>query len=188
MIAVLEKKSAVRRGHFRLSSGRHSDVFIQKFRLFEQPRLTQRFGEELARLFPGGFDVVASPAVGAIVLGFCTALAGETRMVFAEREGGALRFRRGFGFAPHERVLVVEDVITTGASAREVARLVRERAGNLVGIAALIDRCDPARPADMGTTYRALLRLRAESWDPAECPLCADGGEPEDPGSRRAGA
>ena len=188
MIAVLESRAALQRGHFHLSSGRHSDLFIQKFRLFEQPRLTQRFGEEIARLFPGAFDVVASPAVGAIVLGFCTALAGEARMVFAEREGGALRFRRGFGFAAHERILVVEDVVTTGASAREVARLIRERAGNLVGIAALIDRCDPARPADMGAPFRALLRLRAESWDSAECPLCAAGGDPEDPGSRRAGA
>ena len=188
MIAVLESRSAVRRGHFRLSSGRHSDVFVQKFRLFEHPRLTQRFGEEIARLFPAAFDVVASPAVGAIVLGFCTALAAESRMVFAEREGASLRFRRGFGFAAHERVLVVEDVVTTGASAREVARLVRERSGNLVGIAALIDRCDPARPADMGAPFRALLRLRAQSWDPAECPLCAAGGVPEDPGSRRTGA
>jgi orotate phosphoribosyltransferase len=188
MIAVLESRSAVRRGHFRLSSGRHSDLFVQKFRLFEHPRLTQRFGEEIARLFPDAFDVVASPAVGAIVLGFCTALAAESRMVFAEREGGSLSFRRGFGFAVHERVLVVEDVVTTGASAREVARLVRERSGNLVGIAALIDRCDPARPADMGAPFRALLRLRAESWDPPECPLCASGGVPEDPGSRRTGA
>jgi orotate phosphoribosyltransferase len=186
MLEVLERRSAVRRGHFRLSSGRHSDLFIQKFRLFEHPRLTQRFGEEIAHLFRDRFDVVASPAVGAIVLGFCTALAAESRMVFAERESGALRFRRGFGFAPHERVLVVEDVVTTGASAREVGRLVRARAGNLVGIAALIDRCDPARPADMGAPYRALLKVRAASWDPAECPLCAAGDVPEDPGSRRA--
>jgi orotate phosphoribosyltransferase len=188
MLEVLESRAAVRRGHFRLSSGRHSDLFIQKFRLFEHPRLTQRFGEEIARLFPGAFDVVASPAVGAIVLGFSTALAAESRMVFAERDEGALRFRRGFDFAPHERVLVVEDVVTTGGSAREVARLVRARGGDLVGIAALIDRCDPTRPADMGAPFRALLRVSAASWDTGECPLCAAGGAAEDPGSRRTDA
>ena len=100
VLDVLERRAAVLRGHWLLSSGRHSDIYVQKFRLFEQPRLTQRFGEELAGLFRGAFDVVAAPAVGAIVLGFATALAAETRMVFAEREGGAMKFRRGFSFAP----------------------------------------------------------------------------------------
>jgi orotate phosphoribosyltransferase len=187
MLEVLEKRSAVRRGHFRLSSGRHSSVFVQKFRLFEHARLTQRFGEEVARLFEGRFDSVASPAVGAIVLGFAAALAAGSRMVFAEREAGALVFRRGFSFAPHERVLVVEDVVTTGASAREVVGLVRRLGGDPVGVAALIDRCDPARPAEMGAPFRALLRLPATSWDEAECRLCAAGEPLEDPGSRRAG-
>jgi orotate phosphoribosyltransferase len=188
MLDVLERRSAVRRGHYLLSSGRHSDVFVQKFRLFEHPRLTQRFGEEVARLFSGQFEVVASPAVGAIVLGFATALASETRMVFAEREGGAMTFRRGFAFRPHERVLVVEDVVTTGSSAREVVGLVRQWGGNPVGVAALIDRCDPARAAPLGAPFRALLRLKTSSWSSDACPLCAAGRPLEDPGSRRASA
>jgi orotate phosphoribosyltransferase len=186
MLEVLERRAAIRRGHFRLSSGRHSDLFIQKFRLFEHPRLTQRFGEEIARLFWGRFDVVASPAVGAIVLGFAAALAAETRVVIAEREAGVMAFRRGFSFHPSERVLVVEDVVTTGGSAREVVGLVRQWGGNPVGVAALIDRCDPARAAALGAPFRALLRLRADSWTEAQCPLCGAGAPLEDPGSRRS--
>jgi orotate phosphoribosyltransferase len=186
MLEVLERLQAVERGHFRLSSGRHSDLFVQKFRLFEHPRLTQRFGEELSRVFAEPFDVVASPAVGAIVLGFAVALASERRMVFAEREGGVLAFRRGFSFAPHERVLVVEDVVTTGGSVRETVELVRRSGGEPMGVAALIDRGDPERPASLGAPLRALLRLAVASWEEASCPLCAAGGSPVDPGSRRA--
>jgi orotate phosphoribosyltransferase len=185
ILDVLARRGAVLQGHFVLSSGRHSDTFIQKFRVFEHPRLTQRFGEALAAAWDGGFDVVASPAVGAIVLGFSVALAAEKRMVFAERVAGAMTLRRGFGFAPHERVLVVEDVVTTGASAREVVELVRSSGGDVVGVAALIDRADPARAAGLGAPFRALVEVAGASWDAAACPLCASGHAVEDPGSRR---
>jgi orotate phosphoribosyltransferase len=185
ILDVLEKRSALLRGHFRLSSGRHSDLFVQKFRVLEYPRLAQRFGEAIARSFEGGFDVVASPAVGAVVLGFTTALAGGARFSFAEREHDAMVFRRGFALGPHERVLVVEDVITTGGSARAVVELVREAGGTPVGVGALLDRADPARSRTLGVPLRALLRLEAVSWAPEECPLCARGAPLSDPGSRR---
>jgi orotate phosphoribosyltransferase len=185
LLEVLQRRGAVQKGHFRLSSGRHSDVFVQKFRVLEHPRLTQRLGQALGELFEGRFEVVASPAVGAIVLGFATALAAEARLVFAEREEGALSFRRGFRIEPHERVLVVEDVVTTGASAREVVALVRAAGGDPVGVAALLDRCDPARRSALGAPLRALLRLETTSWEPESCPLCARGGPLEDPGSHR---
>ncbi|HWL66462.1 MAG TPA: orotate phosphoribosyltransferase [Actinomycetota bacterium] len=185
ILEVLSSTGAVLKGHFRLSSGRHSDYFVQKFRVFEHPRLTQSLGDEIARKFEGTFDVVASPAVGAIVLGFATALAAGVRMVFAEREEGSLAFRRGFTLAPHERTLVVEDVITTGGSAREVVDLVRSSGAVPVGIGALIERVDPARSADLGAPLRALVRLEVESWDEAACPLCSAGHPLDDPGSRR---
>jgi orotate phosphoribosyltransferase len=185
IISVLEEKGAVRHGHFRLSSGRHSDVFAQKFRVLEHPGLAQRFGEEICHLFDERFDVVASPAVGAVVLGFCTALATGARFVFAERDEGELAFRRGFGIAPHERVLVVEDVITTGGSAREVVELVKTTDGMVIGVGALIDRADRSRTLDLGAPLRALATLPAPSWDPEECPLCARGEPLDDPGSRR---
>lgn len=186
IIEVLEKRGAILRGHFRLSSGRHSDVFVQKFRVFEHPKLTQRFGESIAQLFPGAFEVVASPAVGAIALGFATGLAADVRVVFSERVEGVMEFRRGFELKPRERTLIVEDVLTTGGSAREVLSLVKDAGGYPIGIGALLDRGDPARFADLGVPVKALVHMDATSWDPAGCPLCERGEPVTDPGSRRA--
>ncbi|CAN5652149.1 orotate phosphoribosyltransferase [soil metagenome] len=183
---VLEDRGAVLKGHFRLSSGRHSEIFVQKFRVFEDPRLTQRFGEAVAGLWPGEFDAVASPALGAIVLGFATALAAERRFVMAERVGEALAFRRGFELGPRERVLVVEDVVTTAGSAAEVVELVRAQSATPVGVGALIDRKDEARAA-LGVPLKALAVISAPSWEPADCPLCSTGAPLTDPGSRRCG-
>ena len=187
MLEVLEERGAILRGHFKLSSGRHSNLFVQKFRVLEHPRLAQRFGEAIGRSFSEDFDVVASPAVGAVVLGFSTALASGARFVFAERVDGELQFRRGFEVGPRERVLIVEDVITTGASVRAIADLVRQIAGELVGVGALIDRGDRARLTDLGVPLRSLARLQVDSWDETQCPLCAEGAELADPGSRRLG-
>lgn len=184
IVDVLETRGAVLRGHFRLSSGRHSDVFVQKFRVFEQPHLTQRFGEAIAASFDRAFDVVASPAIGAVTLGFATALGAGARMIFAEREGDKLAFRRGFRIEPHERVLVVEDVITTGASAREVVELAGAAGGKVIGVGALLDRGDAPGP-QLGAPLKALVRLDIESWEREECPLCRTNQPIEDPGSRR---
>lgn len=188
ILEVLERNGAVMKGHFELSSGRHSNLFVQKFRVLEHPRLAQRFGESLAELFDKDFDVVAAPAVGAVVLGFTTALAADARSIFAERVEGEMVFRRGFEVEPRAKVLVVEDVVTTGGSAREVVDLVARKGGRVVGVAALLDRADPSRTdaeAALGAPLRALVKLQVESWDPADCPLCASNEPIEDPGSRR---
>lgn len=182
---MLESRGAVLRGHFRLSSGRHSDVFVQKFRIFEDPRLTQSFGSLIAGLFPAEFDLVASPAVGAVVLGFATGLEADRRFIFAERSGDRLAFRRGFEIKPRERTLVVEDVVTTGGSALEVVDLVRAAGGDPVGVGALLDRSDPAAPPSLGVPLRALVALDAPTWPESECPLCARREAIDDPGSRR---
>ena len=184
-LEVLEKKGAIARGHFRLSSGRHSDVFVQKFRVFEDPGLTQRFGESIAESFPEGYDTVASPAVGAIVLGFSTALASHARFAVAERVEGQMTFRRGYELSSHERVLVVEDVITTGGSAKEMGDLVRACGGDPIGVGALIDRGDPARLSEFGVPVRSLLTLTVPSWPEDVCPLCKANQPVDDPGSRR---
>jgi orotate phosphoribosyltransferase len=186
ILEALEHRGAVMRGHFRLSSGRHSDVFVQKFRVFEDPLLTRRLGEEMAQLYAEDpFDTVASPAVGAIVLGFSVALAGAARMIFSERENDRMTFRRGFRLEAGERVLVVEDVVTTGASAKEVVDLVRRAGAEPVGAAILLDRSDPSCPPELGTPLRSLVRLDAPSFAEGECPLCLEGVELEEPGSRR---
>jgi orotate phosphoribosyltransferase len=187
LLPSLQERGAVMSGHFLLSSGRHSDTFVQKFRLFEDPALTARAGEMLAARFPEGFDVVAAPAVGAVVLGFATALAGKARSIFSERVDGTMSFRRGFEVRPGEKVLVVEDVVTTGGSAAEVVDLVSRTHGTIAGVGALVDRVDPARKP-LGATLRALIRVEAKSWLAESCPLCAAGVPLDDPGSRRLGA
>ena len=189
ILDVLERNGAVLRGHFQLSSGRHSDLFVQKFRVLEHPRLAQRFGESLSELFDD-FQVVAAPAVGAVVLGFTTALAGDARSVFAERADGKMAFRRGFSIEPHEKVLVVEDVVTTGGSAREVVDLVKSSGGEVVGVGCLLNRSSMTEAeviGALGAPLRALVKLEADSWDPSECPLCASNEPLQDPGSRRLG-
>ena len=140
ILEVLELKGAILHGHFRLSSGRHSDLFVQKFRVLEDPATARSLGENLARNFDGDFDVVAAPAVGAIVLGFATALAAEARSIFAERSGDAMVFRRGFSLGPEERVLVVEDVVTTGKSTLETVAVAEQAGAVVVAAASIINR------------------------------------------------
>jgi orotate phosphoribosyltransferase len=184
LMELMERKGAVLKGHFLLSSGRHSDTFVQKFRLFEDPRATKVAGEMLAAKFPDGFDIVAAPAIGAVVFGFVTALAGEARSIFSERVDGDMAFRRGFGVFPGERAVVVEDVVTTGGSAKEVVELVTRAGGRVVGIGALVDRDDPSR-GSLGVPLQPLIRLRVQSWTPDHCPLCAARVPVSDLGSRR---
>jgi orotate phosphoribosyltransferase len=175
---------ALRRGHFTLSSGRHSDTYLQSALLLQWPRLAEALGRAMAEPFAGRADVVVSPAVGGLLIGHEVARELGVRMVFAERAGGAMRLRRSFALAPGERALLAEDVVTTGGSVREVAGLVTAAGAAPVALAAIVDR-RPAAAGDLPT--RALARLDAAAWDPAECPLCRDGGVPESPGSRRLG-
>jgi orotate phosphoribosyltransferase len=192
VLQALRDVGAVTSGHFILSSGRHSDVYAEKFRALERPRLAVSLGASLADRFAGQHvDVVLSPALGAIVLGFVTALAlgeraggqGGPRFIFAERDAGAMRLRRGFEVGPGERVLVVEDVVTTGSSLKEVLALVEPEA--LVGVGCLLDR---SSGLDLGMPLTALARLQAPTWDPAGCPLCAGGVPAVAPGSRHLAA
>ena len=178
--ALLERSGAVLHGHFELTSGRHSDVYVQKARVFEDPEATLELAREIASWYPDGVDVVIAPAVGAIALGFAVALAAGARSIFAEREGGEMRLRRGFFVRPGERALVVEDVVTTGGSARDVYELVSRSGATIAGVAAVVDRAG----GDVGFPMRAALRIDARSWEPAECPLCADGVPLDSPGSR----
>jgi orotate phosphoribosyltransferase len=181
VLRLLRDRGAVRSGHFRLSSGRHSDTYVEKARLFEDPAATVRLGEEIASWYPAP-DAVVSPAVGALPLGFAVALAAGCRFLFAEREDGRMTFRRGFLLRPGEGVLVVEDVVTTGGSAAEVWELVGDAGAERLGVAALVDRSTGELPFPL----RALARVHAESFDPDRCPLCARRVDVESPGSRHA--
>lgn len=176
---LLERSGAMLTGHFLLSSGRHSDVYVQKARILERPADTMAVARTIASWYDG-IEVVVAPAVGAIALGFAVALAADARSVFAERTEGVMALRRGFDVGRGERALIVEDVVTTGASAREVWDLVGALGGARLGVAALIDRS----VTDPGFPLRAAVRVEAGTWAGEECPLCAAGSAIDSPGSR----
>jgi orotate phosphoribosyltransferase len=177
---LFERYGVLHTGHFKLSSGRHSDTYLQCARILEHPRVAFSLGDALANRYPDGADVVASPALGGILIGNAVAYALGCRFVFTERVDGVMTLRRGQSVAPGERVLVVEDVITTGGSAAEVIALCEGSGATVVGVAALVDRTEGPPPFHL----EALLRVRAGSWDPSECPLCARGEPLHTPGGR----
>ncbi|HEX9093100.1 MAG TPA: orotate phosphoribosyltransferase [Coriobacteriia bacterium] len=182
VLTALEDAGAILHGHFQLTSGRHSDTYVQCARVLEDPALTTRLARRMAGLPPGGIDLVAAPAVGGILIGFAVAQALGVRFIFSEREQGAMRFRRGFEVPSAARVLVVEDVVTTGGSVAEVVALVREAGGEPVAVTSLIDR---GGPKAFDVPLYPLLRLQVESWDPSECDLCTSQVPLYSPGSRR---
>jgi orotate phosphoribosyltransferase len=188
VLVALEAAGALLSGHFVLTSGRHSDRYVQCARVLEDPALTTRLAREMVRRLgdrAAQVDVVAAPAVGGIVIGFAVAQALGVRFVFAEREQGAMTLRRGFHLSAGEHVLVVEDVVTTGGSVAEVLDLATAAGAVPTGVAALIDRGgDKAFDAP----FMPLLRLQVDSWAADSCALCSAGEAVASPGSRRIGA
>jgi len=170
-------------GHFVLSSGLHSDRFIQKFRIFEDPPTAEAVGAALADLLrPYRPNVVVSAAVGGIIPGFVVAKALGVRNIFVEKEGGKPTLRRGFAVAAGERAVVVEDVMTTGRSVAEVVDVVRASGAEVVAIGAVVKR----GRVDLPVPVVAVLDLPLADYPPDACPLCRDGIPTTDPGSRRS--
>jgi orotate phosphoribosyltransferase len=176
---LLEGSGAMLSGHFLLSSGLHSDTYVQKARVLEDPEATMLVARTIASWFED-VRLVVAPAVGAISLGFAVALAAGARSIFAEREEGALALRRGFRIEPGERTLVVEDVVTTGSSAADVWELVGSAGAERLGVASIIDRSTAPLPFPL----RAVVRVDAAAWPAEACPLCAAGRPFDAPGSR----
>jgi orotate phosphoribosyltransferase len=185
LLRALEERGAILSGHFRLSSGRHSNRFVQKFRILEDPRLVERVARALAEparaLAP---TVVVSAAVGGIVLGYETARQLGTFGIFVEKEAGVPTLRRGFALGPEDRAFVVEDVVTTGGSVREVFEVVRATGARVAGVGAIVRRA----PVDFGVPTVALLDMPIESYEPETCPQCAAGEPLTEPGSRYLGS
>lgn len=181
--AELEKRGALLDGHFRLSSGRHSNRFIQKFRILEDPVIVEKVAREIAGAFRDAKPtIVVSAAVGGIILGYEVARALGTKAIFVEKEGGVPVLRRSFCLEPSDRALVVEDVVTTGGSVKEVLDVVRKSGAQVAGVGVIVRRGE----ADFGVRTHALLDMPIVSYDPAECPQCAAGEPITDPGSRRS--
>ncbi len=183
VVALLQRHGALQQGHFLLSSGMHSSHYVQCALLLQYPELTARICAALAEPFRGvGVQVVVGPAVGAVVLAYETARQLGARALWAERSEGKLTLRRSFRVEPGQRVLVVEDVVTTGGSAREVALLAEEAGASVVGVAAVVDRS--AGNHGLRWRFEPLARLEVEAYLPPLCPLCREGLPLVKPGSR----
>lgn len=177
------QSGALLEGHFRLTSGLHSPGYMQCALVLQHPAQAEACGAEIAERVRGlGVQVVLSPALGGIVIGQEVARALGVRAIFAERQDGTLMLRRGFSLAPGERVLVVEDVVTTGKSTRETIDVAREAGAQVVGAASIIDRSGGDQNLDV--PYHALATVSLPTYQPDVCPLCAAGQPVVKPGSR----
>jgi len=170
-------------GHFVLRSGLHSGQYFQCALVLQHPRIAERLCSELARKLKNtGAQTVISPALGGLFVGHEVARALDARHIFVEKNAaGKLELRRGFQIAPHEKVLVVEDVITKGGRVQETIEIVRGLGGEVVGVGTLVDRS--GGKVDFGVALKSLLQLRIETFESAVCPLCKAGVLATKPGS-----
>ncbi len=180
-----EQAGAIQKGHFKLTSGVHSNTYIQCAQIMQHPEFMHNLCSELGKKFRGDdIDVIVGPAIGGIIMAHVMArvLGPWVRAIFTERENGKMTLRRSFEIKKGEKVLVVEDVTTTGSSVREVMDIVRSRQGKVVGIGVLIDRS--GGKVDFGIKTEKLLTVDIKTYLPEECPLCKKGIPVAKPGSR----
>src|SRR3990170_2397467 len=183
VLDIYKKTGALLFGHFLLSSGLHSGQYLQSALVLQQPDIATRVCAALAENFKKGtIDAVIAPALGGVFVSHETARALGVRALFAERVNGELTLRRGFTIKPGERVLVVEDVITTGKSTKETIEVVKKAGGVVVAAGALVDRS--GGKAELGVPYKSLVTLNVPTYTPEACPLCKAGSAPVKPGSR----
>lgn len=182
VMAALRSTGAILEGHFELSSGKHSPTYFQCARLLSAPPHAHEIGRAVAAMFVDRpIDVVIAPAIGGIVLSYVVADALGVPSLFAERQEAGFALRRGFELLEGQRVLVVEDVVTTGGSALAVVELVRRLRAEPVAIGAIVQR---RKQAGLGVEFRALALLEAQLAEPGDCPQCAAGSRATKPGSR----
>jgi orotate phosphoribosyltransferase len=183
IISHFQETDALLEGHFLLSSGLHSPKYLQCALALQYPADAARFGKAIAEHYlDAQIDTVASPAIGGLVIGYATASALNVRFLWTERQAGEMTLRRGFTLRPGERILVVEDVITTGGSTRECIAALEANGGKVVAAASIIDRSGGT--ADVGVPRIALATLEVPSYTEEQCPMCATGDKLIKPGSR----
>jgi orotate phosphoribosyltransferase len=183
VLSAFRRLGALLDGHFKLSSGLHSPAYLQCALVLQHPGEAERLGGALAAMMPGmRASVVLSPALGGLIIGHEVARALGVRAIFAERVDGKLTLRRGFDLTPDDRVIVVEDVVTTGGSTRETMDVARAAGATVVAAAAVINRSGQASPVDV--PFAALAAITPPTYTPDACPLCARGMAVTKPGSR----
>ena len=169
---IFQKSGALLKGHFLLTSGLHSPLYWEKFRILQFPNYTEQLCRMIAAHFQKqGIQVVAGPTTGGIILAFEVAKQLGVRGIFAEKEGNERAFRRGFTINPGERVLIVDDILTTGSSIREVMEAVSKLGGKLIGIGVLVDRSE--QKLDFSVPLFSCHRSITPTYTPQDCPLCA---------------
>lgn len=180
---LLQETGALLTGHFRLSSGLHSPNYVQCALLLEQPKHAKAIGEALgAKLRASEVTKIVAPALGGVIIGYTVAEALGLPFVFTERKEGAMTLRRGFRLDEGERVVIVEDVVTTGKSTRETADVIAQHGGTVTGFASILNRSGKENPFD--APYESLLALNLDTFEESACPLCAAGKPLDAPGSR----
>lgn len=184
IINLFKESGALLTGHFLLTSGRHSDVYYEKFTLLKNPSICTRICEEMANRFrDSGVQTVVGPTTGGIIIAYDVARYLGVQAIYAEAGDEGRVFKRGFSLEKGEKVVIVDDILTTGRSLREVIDLVRGYDADILGLGVLLDRSGGAVPFDYPLT--ALATVSADSWEPSDCPLCADGVELTKRGSRK---
>ena len=183
ILKIFKETGALLEGHFILTSGLHSDKYFQCARVFQYPWHAETLCREIADHYRNErIDAVVSPAVGGIAVGQEIARQLKVRSIFTERVEGKMTLRRGFAVSPKERILVAEDVTTTGGSVKEVMETIREQGGLVIGVTGVVDRS--GGKAEFGVPYFSLLKIDAVTYKPESCPLCRSGSLPVKPGSR----
>ena len=183
VLDLFRRSGALLEGHFRLTSGLHSPGFLQCALVLQHPAHAEALGRALGGRLPAAATAVLSPALGGLIIGHEVARHLGTRAMFAERQDGALALRRGFALSPDDRVVVVEDVVTTGGSTRETIDVARRAGAVVLAAGAIVDRSGGA--AGLDVPFQALATLPLATYPPETCPLCATGLPVVKPGSRR---
>jgi len=185
VLEIFNKTNALLKGHFKLSSGLHSEQYLQCALVLQYPQYAQKLCAELAKKFISEKPTaIVAPALGGVLVSYEVARAIGCRSLFTERDDGKMALRRGFQLDGSDRVIVVEDVITTGGSTKEVMDVVKEKGARVIGVGSIIDRSSAA--IDFGVPCASLLKIEVKTYKPEECPLCKAGAPVVKPGSKKA--
>ena len=181
VLNLLEKAEGVLHGHFCLTSGLHSDIYFQCAKLYQYPEITSELGKRLAeKLSDIEFDTIVAPAIGAVIIGYETAKNAKKRNLFVERKDGEMQLRRGYSLKKGEKVVIIEDVITTARTIKETMEAIKEFEPEVVAVGCIVDRTKGKTDYNI----KSLLQIDPVVYDPSDCPLCKEGIELVKPGSR----
>ena len=181
VLNLLEKAQGVLHGHFCLTSGLHSDIYFQCAKLYQYPDITEELGKKLAeKLSDIEFDTIVAPAIGAVIIGYETAKQAKKRNLFVERKDGIMQLRRGYSLKKGEKVVIIEDVITTARTIKETMEAIKEFEPEVVAVGCIVDRTKGQTPYNI----KSLMQIEPVVYEPNDCPLCKDGIPIVKPGSR----